>query len=231
MRWLIRGLGYLVWLIANFALFGFAGSLGIFPNGVAAFLAVLLLNFPAILIHELGHAWIAHRRGAHVLKIVALPFSYVAAEHRVRIERHVPSRDIGGYVSYVFRQRDETRRDRIAIAAAGPLANLLSGALVIGLLGGLQALDTGETQRATAPQIVTGLPSVGEPARLPAETELRAIFERERRSEEAIEQTAAGLAQLFAAISIILGLANLVPTNGSDGSVILRNLKPARRRA
>jgi membrane-associated protease RseP (regulator of RpoE activity) len=233
MRWRIRGLGYLVWLIANFALFGFAGSLGIFPNGVAAFLAVLLLNFPAILIHELGHAWIAHRRGAHVLKIVALPFSYVAAERRVRIERHVPSRDIGGYVSYVFRLRDETRRDRIAIAAAGPLANLLSGALVIGLLGGLQALDTGETQRATAPQIVTGLPSLGEPARLPTDAELQAIFERERerRRERAIEQTAAGLAQLFAAISIILGLANLVPTNGSDGSVILRNLKPARRKA
>ncbi len=233
MRWLIRGLGYLVWLIANFALFGFAGSLGIFPNGVAAFLAVLLLNFPAILIHELGHAWVAHWRGAHVLKIVALPFGYATAERRLRIERHVPSRDIGGYVSYIFRRRDETRRDRIAIAASGPLANLLSAALVLGLLRGWQALNTGEPQVTEVPQIVAGLPSFSEPARLPAETELRAIFERERerRSEEAIEQTAEGLAQLFAAISIILGLANLVPTNGSDGSVILRNLKPARRRA
>ncbi|MCR2834220.1 M50 family metallopeptidase [Parerythrobacter lacustris] len=233
MRWLVRGLGYLVWLIANFALFGFAGSLGIFPNGFVALLAVLLLNFPAILIHELGHAWIAHLRGAHVLKIVALPFGYAPSERRLRIERHVPSRDIGGYVSYIFRRRDETRRDRVAIAVAGPLANLLSAALVIGLLSGWQATQPVEPTETALVVIVPGAPEQARPGRFPSNEEIRALLEKEgdRRRSETLQGTATGLAWLFAAISIILGLANLVPTKGSDGSVILRNLMPTRRKA
>lgn len=233
MRWLSKGLGYLVWLIANFALLGFAQSLGIFPNGIAALLAVLALNFPAILIHELGHAWIAHRRGAHVLDIVALPFGYVPSERRVRIERQVPSRDIGGYVSYVFRRRDETRRDRVAIAAAGPLANLLSAALVIGLLSGWQAMQSAPPTETMLAEIVPGVQQESRSGRLPTDEELRAALEKEReqRHSETLRDTATGLAWLFAAISIILGLANLVPTKGSDGSVILRNLMPARKKA
>lgn len=231
MRWLSKGLGYLVWLIANFALFGFAGSLEIFPNGVVAILAVLLLNFPAILIHELGHAWAAHRRGAQVLKIVALPFGYAPTERRVRIERQVPSRDIGGYVSYVFRLRDESRKDRVAIAAAGPLANLLSAALVIGLLSGWHAIQPVAPAKTALVEIVPGVPEQARPSRLPSNEEIRALLEKEseRRHRETLRDTATGLAQLFAAISMILSLANLVPTKGSDGSVILRNLMPSRR--
>ena len=231
MRRLGKGLGYLVWIVGNLFILGVAASQEAFAPGVPVFLTIMLLNFFAVVIHELGHAWVAHRRGAHVLRIVALPFGYDTATNTLGIERDVPRSDIGGYVSYVYRRRDETRRDHIAIAAAGPLANLASALLVVAAIIGFQAMQKEPPLQRPAIEAETNLG--GPIARLPSDEEMAAIleYEEERRNTKWRTRLATGLGWLFAAISAVLGIANLVPTRGSDGSVILRNLAPSRRRA
>lgn len=236
MRLLGRGLEYVLWLIGNIFIFGAAISADIFPNGIAAFLGISVLNFVAIFIHELGHAWIAHRRGARVAKIAVLPFSYQPEKRRFAIEKRVPRTDIGGYVLYSFGKRGETRKDAIAIAAAGPIANLLSALLVFVALAAWPASAGYSPDRTTQIAPVAVVPADSErledrpspPTQfLPTQEALERMMAdaKARRNAEQWREWTRGALGLFAAISLLLGLLNLVPTRGSDGASILRNLR------
>ncbi|MET0307386.1 MAG: site-2 protease family protein [Sphingomonas sp.] len=84
----------------------------------------LLLSFVAVLVHELGHAAAAYRFGADIRAIVVLPFELRLKPRRWRMQWRAGKGDLGGYVTYRL-DRIGARRKHMAIAAAGPGANLL----------------------------------------------------------------------------------------------------------
>jgi len=84
------------------------------PKGAAAVvigLCWVVALFTCVVVHELAHCVVAHRRGAHVLRIVLLP--------------------IGG-VSQLEAMPEEPR-DEFAVAAVGPLTSLAVAVLLLGV--------------------------------------------------------------------------------------------------
>ncbi len=75
-------------------------------QGVRAVLATVLV-FASVLLHELGHALVARKRGVDTKEIVLLP--------------------LGG--AAMLAERPKTPRDEFVIAAAGPLVSLVLGGL------------------------------------------------------------------------------------------------------
>ena len=143
--------------------------------------------------------------------------------------RYVPSGDIGGYVSYAFTRDFGTRRDEIAIAAAGPAANLLTAALLLLAIhawpaGSVSAWSDGETVVVAA---VEGQPPVSErPTRiLPSQEEIDALVReaKARKQQEDRSALIAALLNLLIVVSIVSGVLNLLPYKGSDGAIILDN--------
>jgi len=148
-----------------------------------AWLAVLVIGFVAVLIHELGHAVAANTVGGRVSRIVVFPIEYVVASRKLRFVRHWGRGDLGGYVSYTL-DRIEARRRHAIVAIAGPLANIVTG------------IAAGAGMAVTAPN---SLPRGG------------------------------AVATAFAILSVGMGLANLIPFDGSDGMRLLRYFRPVRR--
>ena len=139
---MMRVLAILIFLVTAFGVVGiladyFPGDAGLIPR-----LAIdALLAFVAVLVHELGHAAVARRLGADVHSIAVWPFELRLRPRKLRMKWRVGKGDLGGYVAYTL-DRIAARRKHMAIAAAGPAANLLL-ALVAGLLAeqvGLQTL-------------------------------------------------------------------------------------------
>lgn len=138
MRWF----AILIFLVTAFGVVGiladyFPGDAGLLPR----FAIDAVLAFVAVLVHELGHATAARRLGADVHSIVVLPFELRFRPRKLRMKWRAGQGDLGGYVAYTL-NRIEARRKHMAIAAAGPAANLLL-ALGAGLLArqiGLQTL-------------------------------------------------------------------------------------------
>lgn len=196
------------------------------------------LQFIAVIIHELGHAGAAYRAGATVTAICVVPFVWDASAKRLRFERYLPENDIGGYVTYHFGEGGSTRDD-MAIAAAGPLANLAAAAMVTAFAA-LLSMGTvpGRAPADPAPVAVVaidpGAPraDVVKPFRMPSEEELDALLEKAKADQrkEAFAEWAEALSELFVAISILLGLLNLIPAGGSDGAHILAGWRRLRRR-
>lgn len=231
---------YALWYAASGVLWVTASRYEAFgDNWLIAFVTIFALQFVIIVIHELGHAFAAWRSGAQVEAICAVPFVWSARTRRIRFEPEMPTRDIGGYVSYVFEDGGGSTRKVMAIAAAGPLANLVSAAVVAGLaaLLSVSTLPFGEpTSPGSSP--VTAIepdtpPRAQAPAlRLPSNAELEAILasDRAHRRTEALADWGEALSELFIALSLILGLLNLVPHRGSDGATILAGWRRLRGR-
>lgn len=227
-----------LWYLASGVLWVMAAQYAAFGhNWLLAFVAITLLQFVAVVIHELGHAWAARRCGARVTVICAVPFVWSARKRRIRFQPEMPARDIGGYVSYAFEDGRGSTRKEMAISAAGPLANFASAAAVAGLaalLAMVSPASGGSANPGTPP--ITAIdpgapPRVPGPAMgLPTEAELDVILEKERarRRSEAVSDWVEALSGLFIALSIILGLLNLVPHRGSDGAHILAGWKSLR---
>ncbi|MDP5102789.1 MAG: M50 family metallopeptidase [Erythrobacter sp.] len=238
MRSIADSLTYFVWFLASIILFFAARNYTVIDNFLIAFVVIVALQFVAITIHELGHAWAAYRSGAKIKAICVVPFVWDASKQRLRFERYLPARDIGGYVSYAFEKNGSTRKE-VAIAAAGPLANIASAAMVTTLAA---LLSLASPPRDSAPgaavaPITTINPDAAPPAqaaplKLPSTEELDAMIEKDRakRHKEVMAEWAEALTSLFVAISVILGLLNLIPTRGSDGAQILDGWRQLRAR-
>lgn len=83
-------------------------------------LTVLGMIFASVVLHELGHAYLAHRFGVPTTSITLYPFGGLA-----RLARRPPS-----------------TRAELCIAAAGPAVNLILAGLIL-LLTGARVLDPG----------------------------------------------------------------------------------------
>jgi hypothetical protein len=230
---------YALWYLASGALWVTASHYEAFgDNWLIAFAAIAALQFVIVLIHEAGHAWAAWRCGARVWSICVVPFVWDTSRRALRFEPELPARDIGGYVGYTFEAGGTTRKD-MAIAAAGPLANLVSAVIVAGLAALLSAsaLPSGEPSDP-GPSPISAIdpdapPPTTRPAiRLPSEAEIDAMLEadRARRRSAALADWGEALSELFIALSVILGLLNLVPHRGSDGAAILAGWRALRGR-
>lgn len=148
-----------------------------------AWLAILLIGFVAVLIHELGHAVAANAVGGRVGRIVVFPVEFVVASRKLRLVRHWGRGDLGGYVTYTL-DRVEARRRHAIVAIAGPAANIVTG------------VAAGSSFAIAAPGILP---------------------------------PGAAIATAFAILSVGMGLANLIPFDGSDGMRLLRYFRPVRR--
>jgi Zn-dependent protease len=82
-----------------------------FSSGLFGLLYAVAL-FASVALHELGHSWVAIRKGCHVREIMLLPIGGIAKMD------HIPMRP----------------RDEFLVAAAGPLTSLLV-AVLAGWLG------------------------------------------------------------------------------------------------
>lgn len=228
-----------LWYVASGVLWVTASQYEAFDhNWLVAFVVISLLQFVIIVIHELGHAWAAWRCGARVDAICVVPFIWSARTRRVRFEPEMPARDIGGYVSYDFADGGGSTRNDMAIAAAGPLANFASAAVVAAVSGllAMEPLLAGSAAEPGPPLVVAveagSPPANASPDRLPTEEELRALLDKHeaRQRRENLAQWGEALSGLFVALSVILGLLNLVPHRGSDGAQILAGWKSLRGR-
>jgi len=124
-----------------------------------------------ITFHEYGHYWVARRCGVHVERF-SVGFGKVLLRHRDRngTEWALSAIPLGGYVKFLDepepdavganRQRAfscQPLRNRAAIVAAGPLANLLLAVLLYAALGMMGTMQ---------PAAVIGPPPAGTPAAL-----------------------------------------------------------------
>jgi hypothetical protein len=108
---------------------------------VAASVAAPLLAIPAILFHELGHAWVAHIQGWKVHAINVFGLSYLPAKPRFRFEAPIGNGDIGGFVVMTTPKPANWADEYKRIVFAGPAANLLC-ALVFATCANFSAGDT-----------------------------------------------------------------------------------------
>jgi membrane-associated protease RseP (regulator of RpoE activity) len=219
-------------LVLNLALY-VAGAQLAGWHSIQTMAALAVLNFVAILLHELGHAWGFRHVGGRVHKVVVLFLAYDVAKRRFARSRLSAGGDVGGYVAGSFRPEGPTIRDQIIVSGAGPAANLVTGALaaLAAVLIG-PAVPPWLGMGASGPaEAVAPLPEGGLPpspiAMLPSEAEVTAVLAQFDAATRAFEWHQMGYAVLvlFATLSIGLALLNLLPYGGSDGQKIARALK------
>lgn len=179
----MRPIAWVVLLITSIAAQGPLAQSGWHLGAVGAWLAVLLIGFVAVLIHELGHAVAAKAVGGQVGRIVVFPIEFAVVSRKLRLVRRWGRGDLGGYVTYTL-DRIEARRRHAIVAIAGPLANIVTGVVAGSTL------------------------TIAKRGGLPP---------------------GAAVATAFAILSVGMGLANLLPFDGSDGMRLLRYFRPVRR--
>lgn len=182
------------------------GSLASRFNGdgwlVGRLLIVAGFGFIVTLVHELGHAAAVLAVRGRVTRIVVLPFAYHIARRRLERAGPMRNRELGGYVAYQIDAIDARRKHAI-VAAAGPFANGVLALLLVGIAAAFWV--------PAIPGSVDGV--------LPGDSALEAW-----RTQTAFARTAQPLLHALAALSLGVGLSNLIPFSGSDGQVILRAL-------
>jgi len=220
----IRQLAYLLQ-----SLFSFVVLAGLAELRLDLWLVVVLivvLNFLVILIHELGHAWAAVRWQATLRAIDVMGIHYDVPKRRFSLRRLPRSAEVGGYVSYSPHPVRHSSKAAIAIALAGPGANLL-----LALVAGAALLflpDPGACIAARDPMIAISEGYAG----LPDEDAIRRAFAETARLENCVWMGALlhRFAEVLAILSAGLGLSNLLPFDGSDGKTILSHVKVLRRK-
>lgn len=224
----MRVLAYLVVGLANIVAFAAVHQLGGVKSPIIIFLSLLPLNLVVTLVHELGHAWMAKRRGAQVERIAVLPFQYDAAARKFGFASRNPDSEIGGYILYAFEDFDEMRRDAALIAGAGPAVNLLLAIVILLLVLAWPAPPGPFAASGAAPvEVVVAIPddrvAIRPMPQVPPDDTTRARVFAEHdayRVSEARYLVGRGLAIALALLSLGAALANLVPFRGSDGYVL-----------
>lgn len=180
---IMRPIAWVVLAITSVAAQGALAQSNLHVGISGAWLAVLLIGFVAVFIHELGHAVAASTVGGRVGRIVVFPIEFVVASRKLQLVRSWGRGDLGGYVTYTL-DRIEARRRHAIVAIAGSAANIVTG------------VAAGSSFAIAAPDILP---------------------------------PGAAVATAFAILSVGMGLANLIPFDGSDGMRLLRYFRPVRR--
>lgn len=129
---LLAGVLFLVVMIAVYGAIG-----GYFPGDahiLTRYAVVAGLSFVAILVHELGHAAAVIAVRGRIKAIVAFPLAYRVATGRLTFNWRPRGGEIGGYVAYDL-DRINARSKHAIVALAGPGANALLSAILIGFAG------------------------------------------------------------------------------------------------
>jgi membrane-associated protease RseP (regulator of RpoE activity) len=140
---LLRGIAY-IFLVLPSALV-MTASQNLFGGSKAYFLWFFLLYVAvlwlAIFVHECGHAYAAYRFRWRITRFAVFPVAYRPKTRKLEFWT-MPSGDLGGVVQVTdlgWATRSQTR----IFAAAGPIANFLLAAVMLGvtyLLSGVQDL-------------------------------------------------------------------------------------------
>lgn len=221
---MIRQLAYLLQSIFSFVVF--AGLAELRLDLWLVVVLIVVLNFLVILIHELGHAWAAVRWQATLHAIYVMGIHYDVPKRRVSFRRLPRSSEVGGYVSYSPHPVRHSSKGTIAIALAGPGANLL---LALAAAAALPFLpDPGACIVARDPMIAISEGYAG----LPDEDAMRRAFAAAARLENCVWTGALlhRFAEVLAILSAGLGLSNLLPFDGSDGKTVLSQARGLHRK-
>jgi hypothetical protein len=230
MRWLAIFLGF----VLNIMLFAGAHEMAQLQSWQT--LALLsVLNFIAILFHELGHASAFRWIGGGVEKIVVLFAAFDVRRRRLLWSDTGGSGDVGGYVAGTYGPAGTTRGNLIRVYGAGPLANAVTGviALVAAQLMAAPSVETAAPARAVemvmpdTPESRAYRQRYPTPAYLPSDAELAAFARQYAAAENARERSTMTYAalMLFAVLSFGYAVLNLIPFRGSDGYGILYALR------
>lgn len=219
----MRMLAYVLGAILNLMLYAGAREVGDLAF-LQAFALLAVLNFIAILLHELGHAWAFRYVGGSVQKIAVMFLTFDVRQRRLSYNSRLIGSDIGGYVAGRYAQDRPTVRALITVAAAGPVANAISGGAALLVAAWIGAPST---NLADAVAIADGQPPMSAPARLPTEAAIDAALAHWDVTLQSLTLLNLGYTalMLFGVLSLGLGVLNLLPFAGSDGQSIARALK------
>ncbi len=231
-------LAYFLWGFLNLWLAIAAFQLDLAGNGFFAYGIFLVMLFIATLLHEAGHAIAAHRNGAQVLVFAALVFEYDLVRRKFgTMRRRLRNREIGGFVMYTWPFGAGTHRKEAIIAAAGPLANFAAAALAVALVPAfatpaprlqLSELETVSEASGDPSSNTAAAPSkLADPVYAEQAYRWYHIDEHDRSIRHFIEAAL----QVFALLSIGVGVINLVPFDGSDGAKLREHWRSTRRPA
>ncbi len=219
-------------LVGAIIVFAAASSFDVFSNFFSALAAIIAMSFVATTVHEIGHAWMAKKRGAEVEMIAVFPFGYSPRTRTLALIGRSGGGDIAGFVEHSFPDDCGTRKDEMAIAAAGPGAEFVFAAvLILSISVAPLPSDNGQLEQPRteliSPLVERPPPKSTTTAPLPSETEIKRFLEdqRTRQSEEFWHDLGHALVRLLIVISVVSGVLNLMPFRGSDGSIILQHLR------
>ncbi len=155
-----------------------------------------LLFFVSILLHELGHSWVALRSGIRIRSITLFIF---------------------GGLAQMERDPDDGRTE-VRIALAGPIVSLLLGLLFLALafLPGMPASVRAVTQYLGFVNLVLAAFNLVPAFPLDGGRVLRGLL-WSRQGKIRATRTAAGAGTFFALLLIVLGVAQLVSGDGLGG--------------
>lgn len=216
----MRLLANVLWGFLNIWLAVAAFQLDLTTNGFVAYGIFLLMLFLAVIIHEAGHAIAAQRMGAKVAVLAAMFFEYDFEHRKFGWMRSVRHREIAGFVLYRWPMGAGTFRKEAIITAAGPLSNLAAAALAVALVPLFAATPPAPATVEIVPIGSSGGALQNSPvARLPSSEEInRALAEIDAAERpEAFRKFIEAALQVFALLSVGVGVINLVPFDGSDG--------------
>jgi membrane-associated protease RseP (regulator of RpoE activity) len=228
-------------VLLNFALYIMGAALGGW-HSLQTMAALAVLNFVAILFHELGHAWAFRHVGGSVQKIVVLFLSYNVGKRRFGRSRLSRNGDVGGYVAGRFRPEGPTIRDQIIVSGAGPVANMVTGAIAgvvswawtapdpVDFFGDPEVATAGPPDMAALAPVVTGQPNMADPMGLPSSDMVSMRMDDALAFADAMWWFDQGHTTLilFATLSLGVALLNLIPYGGSDGQKIAHALRMRR---
>ncbi len=220
----MRVFAFVVGFVLNFMLYGAGHEIGGL-DWWQIFALLAVLNFLAILLHEIGHAWAFLHVGGSVQRIAVGFLLYDVPRHRLRFSKRLIGGDIGGYVAGRYGPHGPTVRSAIIVAAAGPVANVISGAAALAF-----AALVGRPRLEDFLSKSDGSVNGSGPAKLPDQATVDATLASFDVALQQLMLLNLGFTALvqFGVLSLGLALINLLPFDGSDGQAIVRALKQLR---